>query len=390
MTDRENDVPSLVRGGPFWRLQRRVGLLGEDSLPTWTGAVKVAAFCWLPMAALAGLDSRNWDLEYDHSFFTDLEAYSRFLVAIVILIITDRTTDHRLHKLLVTFENTGIVARALHADFFQRIVLGDKRTSSGVAEMMMLVFSFVLTVISAYYVAQNDLEQWTSSMAGFGGPLSPAGWWKVLVGAPLYFFLMFRWTWRLVVWTLLMKEIKDLPLQLVATHPDKAGGLGFLTIFPAMFLPLVFSLSMVFATGVLQIILVQNGQVVDLEYAVAGWLALVLIAFVGPLGLFTPKLLELRERSILEYGAIISHYNRLAEQQIFEDYAQGRPVDKETVSMLADIAAGVETIKALKPMPVEFFALIPLILSALLPLIAVAAVKFPMGSLLWSLFTSVI
>jgi hypothetical protein len=386
----ENEVPSLVRGGPAWKLQRRLGLLGADGFPTWAGAAKVAAFCWLPMALFASLDSRNWNLQYDHSFFTDLEAYSRFLIAIFILIIADRTTDRRLHKLLVTFENTGIVAQESHAAFFQRIVLGDKRTSSSAAEMMLLAFSLVVTGISAYYVAHNDLEQWASSMSGFSGPLSPAGWWKVLVGAPLYFFLMFRWVWRLVVWTLLMRDIKDLPLHLVATHPDNAGGLGFLTLFPAISLPLVFSVSMVFATGVLQIILVQDGQVVDLEYAVAAWLVLVLMIFVGPLGLFTPKLIQLKERAILEYGAVISHYNRVAEQQLREDYAQGRPVDKETISMLADIAVGVETIKSLKPVPVEFFALIPLIVSALLPLIAVAAVKLPIGSLLWSLFTSVI
>jgi hypothetical protein len=87
---------------------------------------------------------------------------------------------------------------------------------------------------------------------------------------------------------------------------------------------------------------------------------------------------------------VVSHYNRLAEQQIRDDHVEGRPINKETVAMMSDIAAGLETIKSLKPIPVEFFALVPLILSALLPLIAEAALKFPMGALLWSVFTSVI
>lgn len=386
----ETDVPSLVRGGSAWDLQYRLGLLAADGLPTVAGAAKVAAFCWLPMALLAGLDARNWNLQYEHSFFTDLESYSRYLIAIFILLITDRATDNRLHKLLVTFEDTGIVNREMHAEFFSRIVAGDRRTSSSLAEAIMLALSVLVVMISAYYLTQNNLAHWQSPMTGFAGPFSPAGWWSLLVSAPLYFFLMFRWLWRLIVWTLLMRDIGKLPLQLVATHPDKAGGLGFLTIFPAMFLPLVFSLSMVFATGILQTLLIEGGQVTELEYTVFAWLMLVLIFFVGPLGLFTPRLLALKEQSILDYGTMVSHYNRMAESKILDDFAQGRPIDNETVSLLSDISAGLDTIKSMKIMPVEFFALIPLIVSALLPLIAVAAIKFPMGSLLWSLFTSII
>jgi hypothetical protein len=386
----EHEVPSLVRGGPAWRLQHRLGLLGADGLPTLGGAVKVAAFCWLPLALLAGFDSRNWNFQYNHSFFTDLESYSRYLIAIFILLITDRATDSRLDKLLATFEETDIVNREMHAEFFKRIVAGDTRTSSALAEAIMLVLSVLVVTFSVYYLAQNSLTRWESPMTGFAGPLSPAGWWAVLVSAPLYFFLMFRWVWRLIVWTLLMRDIAKLPLRLVATHPDKAGGLGFLTIFPVMFLPLVFSLSMVFATGVLQTLLIQGGEVAQLEYTVFAWLMLVLIIFVGPLGLFTPRLLALKEQSILDFGVMVTHYNRMAEHKIRDDFAQGRPIDKDTVAMLADITVSLDTIKSIKIMPVEFFALIPLIVSALLPLIAVAAIKFPMGSLLWSLFTSLV
>jgi len=386
----ENEVPSLVRGGPVWRFERFLGLLGPDGLPTWSGAVKLTAFCWLPMVLLACLDSRNWTLAHGHSFFSDLDVYSRSLLAVFILMITDRTTDHRLNNLLITFEKTGIISSDMHAGYMRQIIRGDRRTSSAVAETIILFIAVALSGIATYFVINNDLEQWNTAMPGLSIILSPAGWWKTLVSDPIYYLLTFRWLWRLIAWTLLMKDITSLPLQLVATHPDKAGGLGFLTIFPAMFLPLIFSLSMVFATGNLQIILIQGGQVIDLEYAVFGWLTLVLIFFVGPLGVFTPQLLQLKERAIVEYGALIASTNRSAEAQLLDKFANGQAVDKDTISMIADISACLETIKALKPVPVEFFALIPLIVSALLPLLAVAATKLPIGDLLWNLFTSVI
>ncbi len=390
MSDPENAALSLVRGGPVWRLQLRLGLLGKDGLPTWPGAATVALFCWLPMAMLAGLDSRNWDLAYTHSFFTDLEAYSRFLVAPFILMITDRATDQRLTRLLIAFEDAGLVSQDMHRDYFERVARADQRTSSVAAEVLMLSAALLLAVLSTYLVLHNGIERWNSALAGLGGPLSPAGWWKTLVAGPLYYLLTLRWLWRLVVWTLLMKEISALPLRLVATHPDKAGGLGFLTVFPAMFVPLIFATSMVFATSELQIILIQGGQAVDLEYAVFGWLILVLIIFVGPLGFFTPALLRLKETALMKYGAIAAGTNRAAERRLADEFEAGQPIDNDIVSMMADISAGLETIKSLKPIPVEIFSLIPVVVSALVPLLAVAAVKFPVGSMLWTLFTSLL
>jgi hypothetical protein len=386
----ESEVPSLVRGGPVWGLQRLFGLLGPDGLPTWSGAAKLTAFCWLPMCLLAGLDSRNWTLVYDHGFFSDLDVYSRYLLAVFILMITDRTTDHRLNNLLVTFEKTGIISSDMHAGYMRQIARGDRLTSSAVAETIIVLSAVAMSAIASYFVINNDLEHWSTAMPGLSIILSPAGWWRTLVSNPIYYVLTFRWLWRLIAWTVLMKDITGLPLKLVATHPDKAGGLGFLTIFPAMFLPLIFSLSLVFATGNLQIILVEGGQVIDLEYAVFGWLTLVFIFFVGPLGVFTPQLLQLKERAILDYGTLAASTNRAAETQLLDQFANGQAVDKDAVSLIADITTCLETIKALKPVPVEFFALIPLIVSALLPLLAVAATRFPIGDLLWSLFTSVI
>jgi len=165
------------------------------------------------------------------------------------------------------------------------------------------------------------------------------------VGFPLFYFLTLRWLWRLVVWAALMREIAKLPLQLIPTHPDRAGGLGFLTVFPGMFLPLIFSLSIVFASGVLQVILLEAKEVIDLEIAVAAWTVLVLAIFVGPLGFFSPVLVRLKEQAIIDYGSLVTYCSRMAEKQMFDDMAQGRAIDKDTVSAGADIAAVPENKK---------------------------------------------
>ena len=44
--------------------------------------------------------------------------------------------------------------------------------------------------------------------------------------------------------------------------------------------------------------------------------------------------------------------------------------------------SGFETIRSIKPLPVELWAIVPLLVAALLPLLAVAAVKVPIIELL--------
>ncbi len=44
---------SIIIGGPFWRLQQRLGLLGPDGLPSVSAAIISAAVAWLPPALLS-------------------------------------------------------------------------------------------------------------------------------------------------------------------------------------------------------------------------------------------------------------------------------------------------------------------------------------------------
>mgnify|MGYP003694592673 CR=1 FL=1 len=63
---------------------------------------------------------------------------------------------------------------------------------------------------------------------GGGRQLSAAGWWFVYVSLPLFQFILFRWYFRLFVWMRFLWQVTRCDLSLVPTHPDRAGGLGFL------------------------------------------------------------------------------------------------------------------------------------------------------------------
>ena len=58
--------------------------------------------------------------------------------------------------------------------------------------------------------------------------LSLAGVWYGFVSLPLFQFLLLRWYWRIFIWTRFLWQVSRIRLNLVPTHPDLLGGLGFL------------------------------------------------------------------------------------------------------------------------------------------------------------------
>ncbi len=74
-----------------------------------------------------------------------------------------------------------------------------------------------------------------------GGKLQPtlAGWWFGCVSLPVFQFILLRWYFRLFIWARFLWQVSRIDLRLVPTHPDRAGGLGFLSSITYAFAPLL-------------------------------------------------------------------------------------------------------------------------------------------------------
>ena len=116
--------------------------------------------------------------------------------------------------------------------------------------------------------------------------MSWAGQAARFLSTPLYVFLTVRWLFRLLVWTALLFRVSRLPLQLMPLHPDRSAGLGFLAIYPSVFSGFVFAQSSVVASGlVMELSLARHGSD-TVWWALAGWIAVNLVLFIGPLLVF--------------------------------------------------------------------------------------------------------
>lgn len=365
---------SLIAGGPFHGLLGRLGLLGADRLPTLPAAIAWAAAAWLPPAILV-----VWQALVEHrdaawGFFTDGTVYSRYLIAIVAMIATERHADGRFRILVRQFREANLVGPETAPDFLRALSSADRRTSSTFAEVAILAAALFLPGLTASYAVSTAGVSWEGAIVDGQVVLSWAGVVTRFVSTPIFAFLLFRWIWRFVVWGALLFGISRLPLQLTPLHPDRSAGLGFLAIYPSVFSGFVFGLSCVVASVVVKEMGLVSHDRETIWLGLAVWLGLILLLFLGPLFLFSPVLSRVREKALLEYGRLANQHHLAFDRRWIVARRSGEELmGSSDPSSTSDLNATVESIRSMQSAPIDRQAVTRLVVAAGVPLLAVIA-----------------
>src|SRR5262245_35065500 len=99
---------SLVAGGPFHAILHRIGLVGANQLPTSRAAIVLALVAWLPPALLAIAQAVVEGNRSGWGFFVDATAYTRYLIAVWMMVATERYADGRITLLARQFREAGL------------------------------------------------------------------------------------------------------------------------------------------------------------------------------------------------------------------------------------------------------------------------------------------
>lgn len=384
MTDPVDAKFSLVIGGPFYRWQERLGLLGPDLLPNWVTVGLFVVVAWLPPAVLALVENVGFDPDLGlGGFFLDHSLYARFILGIAALLAMERFAEGRIGMVVQQFLGADLLTPADSFRFKHYLELADHRTSSNLVELCILVVAFLLSFNGASVYLLTLGSTWFGSYTDAGIALSWAGWWVLMVSFPLFWFLVLRWFWRFVVWTILLHATSKLQLRLVATHPDQCGGLGFLFLFPATFSILVFTLSCVSASVVLQEVTYTGLSLEMVGGLFVVWTLLMFAIFIGPLSVFSLPLVRLRNQALLDYGRLASIHNQLFEQRwILTRDSAPELVGTPDISSLSDLGASFELIRSMRPMPVDFQTFRLLFMACALPWMVIVLSQIPLFELL--------
>jgi hypothetical protein len=217
-----------------------------------------------------------------------------------------------------------------------------------------------------------------------GLKLSLSGVWYGYVSQPLFQVMVMRWYFRIFIWTRLLWQVSRIDLSLVPTHPDRVGGLGFLSNTVFAFTPLAVAHGGLLAGFIANRIFYLGAALPQFKIEIAVLVVFVLCMVLGPLLLFAPQLAEAKRRGNREYGTLAERYVREFDTKWLRGGAPaGEPlVGSGDIQSLADLSNSFEVVQTMRIAPVTKEAVLRLAVATLVPLVPLALTMMPLEELL--------
>jgi hypothetical protein len=368
---------SLVQGGPPYRIQQKLGLIPRRGFGIPRRVAFFVLLTWVPIMVWALINGRLSPGVVAEPLLQHFGVHVRCLVAIPLLIAAEAIAEGVSRRIVPYFVTSGLVSEATKPRFVAILQQVVRLRDSWVAAAAMAALAWRFTGTGG--ALHEDALSWAVSRETGRLRLGFGGWWFLFVVRPVFTFSLLYWVWRLVVAIVLFWRITHLDLRLVPTHPDRAGGLGFLGRGPFAFSPVVLAMSAVIASHWAHQTLYHGAHVMDFKLPLALFVAVMLVMFLGPFLLFAPQLGRLKRRSLLEYGALVGEHGRLVQQRrIFGEPIEDKGLlDAPELGPVVDTLSIYEAIERIRPVPLGTQSVIAIVAPALLPMIPVAAIEVP-------------
>jgi hypothetical protein len=373
---------SLVRGGPFYRLQRFLGLIREHHWNLGRRLIFLVSVGWFPPLLITAI----LNPQGLHSFISEYRLHARMLIAVPALLLGEIYMESRFRAAFAHLHRSGLLNDA-DLDFMDSVAVMIARLRAAILPEMLVLAFIIFRTISAYK-GLVDATPWLGYGAGPTFHLTAAGWYAVVVSAPLFQFLLALGLWNWLLWTFFAFKLSRQNLRLMATHPDLHGGLGFLGVMTSAFAPVTFAVSAVIGATWRHDILNHGAHLVNFRLPVIVLAVTVLILALAPLVFFVPRLARLRRAGILEYGTFAQIQSiDFREKWILRNTLRDSEfLQSHDASALSDFAESFERITKLNPFPADLTSLYGLAAAIALPALPVVLTEIPVKVVLTDLF----
>ncbi len=376
---------SLVLGGPLFQLLRRAHLADDALTMARQRIIVISLLAWLPLLVLSVLEGRALGSSVAVPFLRDVEVHIRYLVALPLLIGAELVVHRRMRSIVEVFLERRLIPESAMPRFDAAIASAFRWRNSVLAEVLLiaLVYGVGILIVWRQYLAL-DASTWYATPSGDGTTLSFAGIWYGYVSLPLFQFLLVRWYFRLVIWARLLWQVSRIDLRLIPTHPDRLGGLGFLSATVYAFTLLAVAHGALLAGPLANRIFYLGAQLLEFKAEIAVMLAFVLAIVILPLLVFVPQLAQAKRMGLREYGTLGERYVREFDAKWLRG---GAPADEAFVGSadiqsLADLGNSYEVVQAMRPVPVTKEMVIQLAVATLAPIVPLALTMMPLEELL--------
>ena len=380
---------SVVLGGPLFQLLRRAHLTDDALELLRRRIIVISLFAWLPLLVLSALQRQMLGGGATVPFVLDMEVQVKFLVVMPLLIWAELVVHRRMRFLVKQFLERHLIPESAMTRFNTAITSAFRLRNSVLAEVLLIAFVYGVGILIVWrHYMTLDTATWYATPSVEGSKLSLAGMWYGYVSLPIFQFLLARWYFRVAIWARFLWQVSRIGLRLVPTHPDRAGGLGFLSSTVYAFIPLAMAHGALLAGNLANRILYLGATLPDFKLEILGLVVFLLCMVLGPLLVFAPQLWQTKLMGNREYGTLAQRYVREFDAKWLRG---GAPADEPLVGSgdiqsLADLGNSLEVVRTMRIAPFTKEAILQLAAATLAPIVPLTLTMMPLEELLKKLF----
>lgn len=373
---------SIIKGGLLERGLRFLRIVRpDDPKNALRKIIFFISITWVPLLIMTLVSGLFWSDKVQIPFLYDFPVHIRFLVALPLMILAEGMADKRIKLIVNQFGKAGL----LHEDGLQKFELAkvraDRMVESPWTEGFFILF--ILANISFRWVIHDVVvSSWQFPEIEATSAASAATWWFVTISIPIFQFIILRWLWRWIIWFRLHFMISKSNLNLSPTHPDKAGGIGFLGEPPAPFAMLTLALGLVLSAVIAARMIFNNHQLSQYYVLIGVFIFLCIVINIVPLLVYFKPLRLARIRGIFEYSALIQKHHLQFTSKWFESNTNEELlIGNPDISSMCDFSPVYDSVEKMHPFPFDIKTMVTVVLTSIVPLIPLAALIMPVGEL---------
>jgi hypothetical protein len=377
----------IERGGPAYRLMQRIGLIRGEDPSVGRRIVAFLTITWIPLLLLSFWEVLALGPTPRESLLLDFAAFARFFIAVPLLFVAEVTIGPRVTAAGLHFVRAGLVRPEDYPAFDQAIRRLARRRESLWAELTLLGIALAgAWTLTAETVYGGTTTSWHTAtiVTDEGSRLSLVGLWYHVIAVPIVQFFVYRWLWRFIIWVRFLHDVSRLNLDLVPTHADGAGGLGFLGTAHTAFGILTFAMTSVFSAAAAFVIVFEGVGIDAFKIHFITLLVVTEVLFMGPLVMFCPALVRARQAWMRQYSRLVLRYNRAFHEKWVEGKAaEGEPLlGSADIQSLADLGNSFQFIREMKVVPFSLRVILQLAVVTLLPALPLVLLVMPIEAVL--------
>ena len=297
---------SIVLGGPLFQLLRRAHLEGGHLELLYRRLIVFIGITWLPLFLLATVGPFAGSVGR-LSFLRDIEVHAKFLVALPAFIAAELLVHARMLPVARRFVERRIIPLDDLPRFYSAVESAFRLRNSIPLELGLFAAVYIFGLWFWHNRFGIEAATWYAAPGGRWS-LTPAGFWYVFISIPILQFILLRWYVRFLIWYRFLWQVSRIPLNLIPTHPDRTGGLGFLGALSYTFGPVLFAQGAMLSGLIASNVLYHGGKLLSFKLQAGSFVGFFVFAIFGPLLMFTPQMGRARRTGLADYGMLAQRY----------------------------------------------------------------------------------